>query len=143
MARYYRLMDEALVAGVAAGLADRWNISRPGLRTGILGFFVLINLIPSTGPGISLLPLLIYTVAWMAMPARESTVSQAELEKKAAQKKAFYNFSMLGLTANLVPLLAMWLFRPDQFVLVLLTVPTFILLLPATIFIVAGIFKAG
>lgn len=136
-------MDEALVAGVAAGLADRWNMSRPGLRTGLFAVFVLINLIPSTGPGISLLPLLIYTVAWMAMPARESNASQDELEAKAVRKKAFYNYSMLGITANLVPFLAMWLFSPEQFVLVLLTVPTYVLLLPASVFIVIGIFKAG
>jgi len=46
-------------------------------------------------------------------------------------------------TANLVPLIAMGIFYQDQFLLVLFTVPVFLLLLPATIFIILGIVKAG
>jgi phage shock protein PspC (stress-responsive transcriptional regulator) len=71
MKDYYRLTDEALVAGVIAGISEKTGLNRVGLRIACFLVFVLINFIPGTGMGISILPLLIYTVAWMAMPARQ------------------------------------------------------------------------
>ncbi|WP_035244007.1 PspC domain-containing protein [Desulfonatronovibrio hydrogenovorans] len=143
MKNYYRLQDEALVAGVTAGIAEKKGIGRVGLRISFFLIFVLINLIPGTGMGISMLPLLVYVVAWMLFPARGHDLTDKELEKKIESRKAFYNYSMLGVTANLVPLIGMGLFYQDQFLLLLFTVPTFILLLPATVFIIYGIIRAG
>ncbi|MFO7727701.1 MAG: PspC domain-containing protein [Desulfonatronovibrio sp.] len=143
MKNYYRLTDEALVAGVLAGIAHSTGLNRIGLRVFAFLIFVMINFIPGTGLGISILPLLVYTVAWMALPARDQNLSSSEMEKKVENKKSFYNYSMLGITANLVPFIAMGLFNPDQLFLVLFTVPSFLLLMPATILIIIGIVKAG
>ena len=143
MRDYYRLTNEALVAGVIAGLSEKWNINRVGFRIAMFLVFVLVNHIPGTGIGISMLPLLVYVTAWMALPHKEQELSGRELEKKIESRKSFYNYSMLGVTANLVPLIAMGIFYQDQFLLVLFTVPVFLLLLPATIFIILGIVKAG
>ncbi|MFP4083431.1 MAG: PspC domain-containing protein [Desulfonatronovibrio sp.] len=143
MRNYFRLTDEALVAGVIAGIAHSTGLNRVGLRILAFLLFVMVNFIPGTGLGISILPLLVYTVAWMALPAREQKLSSSEMEKKVENKKSFYNYSMLGITANLVPFIAMLLFNPDQLFMVLFTVPSFLLLMPATIFIIIGIVKAG
>lgn len=143
MKDYYRLTDEALVAGVIAGISEKTGLNRVGLRIACFLVFVLINFIPGTGMGISILPLLIYTVAWMALPARQQNLSDAEMKEKIETRKTFYNYSMLGLTGNLIPLIAMGIFYQDQLLLLLFTVPVFLLLLPATIFIILGIIKAG
>ncbi len=143
MRDYYRLTDEALVAGVIAGLSEKLNINRVGFRIAMFMAFVLVNYIPGTGIGISMIPLLVYVTAWMALPHREHKLSGAQLEKKIESRKSFYNYSMLGVTGNLVPLIAMGLFYQDQLILLLFTVPIFLLLLPATIFIIIGIVKAG
>ncbi len=143
MKNYYRMTDEALIAGVVAGIAEKTGLNRVGLRIAFFLVFVLINFIPGTGMGISILPLLIYTVAWMALPAREQGLSQAEIKKKIETRKTFYNYAMLGVTGNLIPLIAMGFFYPDQLLLLLFTVPVFLLLLPATVFIILGIVKAG
>lgn len=143
MRNYCRLTDEALVAGVLAGIAHSFGLSRVGLRISAFLVFVMVNFIPGTGLGISILPLLVYTVAWMALPARDQNLSSSEMDKKVENKKSFYNYSMLGITSNLVPFIAMWLFNPDQLFLVLFTVPSILLLMPATIFIIIGIVKAG
>ncbi|WP_045212041.1 PspC domain-containing protein [Desulfonatronovibrio magnus] len=143
MKGYYRLTDEALVAGVTAGIADKTKLNRVALRIFFFMLFVLINFIPGAGMGISILPLLIYTVAWMALPAKEQDLSPQEISKKIESRKSFYNYAMLGVTGNLVPFIAMGLLYQDQLLLVLFTVPTFLLLLPATMFIIMGIVKAG
>lgn len=142
MRNYYRLADEALVAGVLAGIAEKTGLSRVNLRVGCFILFVLVNFIPGTGMGISLIPLLIYTVAWMALPVQEQDLSKAQLQEKIKSRKTFYNYSMLGVTGNLVPIIAMGLIYPDQLLLLLFTVPTFLLLMPATVFIILGIIKA-
>lgn len=143
MRGYYRLTDEALVAGVIAGLSQKLNISRVGFRIAVFLVFVLVNYIPGTGLGISMLPLLVYVTAWMALPHREQNLSGALLQEKIESRKSFYNYAMLGVTGNLIPLIAMGLFYQDQLLLLLFTVPVFLLLLPATIFIIMGIVKAG
>ncbi len=143
MKDYYRLTDEALVAGVIAGLSEKWKINRVGFRIAMFMVFVLVNFIPGTGMGISILPLLLYTVAWMALPAREQGLTDSQLRKKIESRKSFYNYAMLGVTGNLIPLIAMGIFYQDQLLLLLFTVPVFLLLLPATVFIIAGIVKAG
>ncbi|MCA1742464.1 MAG: PspC domain-containing protein [Desulfonatronovibrio sp.] len=143
MKDYYRLADEALVAGVLAGIAEKTGLSRVNLRIGCFIIFVLVNFIPATGIGISIIPLLIYTVAWMALPVRDQDLSENQLQEKIKSRKAFYNYSMLGVTGNLIPIIAMGLIYPDQLLLLLLTVPTFLLLMPATILIILGITKAG
>ena len=143
MRDYYRLTNEALVAGVIAGLSEKWRINRVGFRIAVFLVFVLVNHIPGTGVGISMLPLLIYVTVWMALPHREQELSKKELEKKIESRKAFYNYSMLGVTGNLIPLIAMGIFYQDQLLMLLFTVPIFLLLLPATIFIILGIIKAG
>ncbi len=143
MRDYYRLTDEALVAGVIAGLAEKWQINRVGFRIAMFMVFVLVNFIPGTGIGISMLPLLVYVTAWMALPHREYEMSPEEMKRKVESRKTFYNYSMLGVTGNLIPLIAMGLFYQDQLLLLLFTVPIFLLLLPATLFIILGIIKAG
>ncbi len=143
MKDYYRLTDEALVAGVIAGLSEKWKINRVAFRIAMFLLFVLVNHIPGTGLGISMIPLLVYVTAWMALPHREQNLTGRELEKKIESRKAFYNYSMLGVTGNLIPLIAMGIFYQDQLLLLLFTMPVFLLLLPATVFIITGIVKAG
>ncbi|RQD58426.1 MAG: PspC domain-containing protein [Desulfonatronovibrio sp. MSAO_Bac4] len=143
MRNYYRLTDEALVAGVLAGIAEKTGLSRVNLRIWCFIIFVLVNFIPGTGMGISILPLLIYTVAWMALPVQEQNLSEVQMQDKIKSRKTFYNYSMLGITGNLVPIIAMGLIYPEQLMLLLFTVPTLLLLMPATVFIILGIIKAG
>lgn len=56
---FYRSSDDKMLAGVCAGLAHKWNVSRAGLRFATL----LVTLF--TG-----IPLLIYIVCWIVFPAR-------------------------------------------------------------------------
>jgi phage shock protein PspC (stress-responsive transcriptional regulator) len=50
---YFRSLDEGLVAGVCAGLAAKWTISRLGLR-------IVVLFIPYTWP--------FYVLAWLTLP---------------------------------------------------------------------------
>lgn len=56
---FYRSSDDKILAGVCAGLAHKWNVSRAGLRfaTFLVTFFFGF-------------PLLIYIVCWIVFPAR-------------------------------------------------------------------------
>ncbi len=88
-------------------------------------------------------PVLLYILLWLSMPEPSGEFTEIEQEKKAVRIKTFYNYTMLGVVFNLAPFLFLALFNPDQLYMLLLTVPAFVLLLPATIFIIAGIIKAA
>lgn len=56
---FYRSNDDKMLAGVCAGLAHKWNISRLGVRvvTFLAAFFLWI-------------PLIIYLICWIVFPPR-------------------------------------------------------------------------
>ncbi|RQX21754.1 PspC domain-containing protein [Aeromonas caviae] len=56
---FYRSSDDKVLAGVCAGLAHKWKVSRTGLRfvTFLLTFFVGV-------------PLFIYIICWIVFSAR-------------------------------------------------------------------------
>ena len=136
-------LQDALLGGVLAGLAHHWKVSKSLLRILFFLAFVLLNFIPFMGWSASMAPVLLYILLWLAMPEPSSELTEKEQQEKAARTKTFYNYTMLGVVLNLVPFLFLALFNPDQLYLLLLTVPAFVLLLPATLFIVTGIIKAA
>ncbi|WP_291318493.1 PspC domain-containing protein [Desulfonatronospira sp.] len=135
--------QDALLGGVLAGLAHHWQVSKSLLRILFFLAFVLLNFIPFMGWGASMAPVLLYILLWLSMPEPSGEFTEIEQEKKAVRIKTFYNYTMLGVVFNLAPFLFLALFNPDQLYMLLLTVPAFVLLLPATIFIIAGIIKAA
>ena len=56
---FYRSSDDKMLAGVCAGLAHKWNISRSGLR--VATFLVTLFF---------WVPLLVYIVCWIIFPPR-------------------------------------------------------------------------
>ncbi len=139
----YRRTHEALLGGVLAGIAHRFKINKSLLRVLFFLAFVLLSFLPAIGLSASVAPVLIYLLLWLSMPAPERELNDEEQDLKAGKIKIFYNYTMLGIGVNLVPLLALALFAPERLVFLLMTVPSFFLLLPATLFIITGIIKAG
>jgi len=136
-------LQDALLAGVLAGLAHHWQVSRSLLRIMFFLAFVLLNFMPFMGLWASMAPVLLYVLLWLAMPEPSGELTEKEQEEKAARTKTFYNYTMLGVVLNLAPFLFLALFNPDQLFILLLSVPALFLLLPATLFIITGIIKAS
>jgi len=142
MLKSRKRIQDALFGGVLAGLAHQWKISVSLLRILFFMAFVLLNFVPYLGWSASMAPVLLYILLWLTMPGTEGELTEKQQERKAARIKTFYNYTMLGVVINLLPFLLLGVFNPDQFFMLLFTVPSFILLLPATLFIIAGIVKA-
>jgi len=142
MLKAHRRVDEALVGGVLAGLALHLKVNRSALRVLFFLAFVLLNFLPALGPSAALAPVLIYVLLWLSMPASRQELTPEQQEQKARKIKTFYNYTMLGVVVNLLPMLVLGLFAREQLFMLLMTVHTVFLLLPATAFIVAGIIKA-
>ncbi len=143
MLKAQKKVQDALLGGVLSGLAHHWQVSKSLLRILFFLAFVLLNFIPFMGWSASMAPVLLYILLWLAMPEPFGELTEKEQEKKAIRTKTFYNYTMLGVVLNLVPFLFLALFNPDQLFMLLLTVPAFVLLLPATLFIITGIIKAA
>jgi phage shock protein PspC (stress-responsive transcriptional regulator) len=75
--KFYRIKDQKIIAGVAKGLAHKYDIDPFWVR---LLFLLAVGLAPATD-GVSLFGILAYLTAWIAFPVNENYKENSKIKK--------------------------------------------------------------